>query len=262
MRRGARLRPHPLDQPFGRARHGGPGLARRADSGAGRRQVQRPCLYREGGSLERHLRTNGLQVARHLVVQPGRAAPVSCAITCCTVSAAVAGAERRPNLSATRKGSHPEHRRPPPVQTASGRPRALFRGHVTGRFRSPWPVWVQGQPRRPAGRGEPKVAGPWGVPSSASRTLAGLRSRWTMPALVAPACNGPRARVATNCAAWAGRLRHSGQLCEPGLAVGDILHSEIGPAVTVAEIMNLDDIRVLQTWRTRLGLALKACPFL
>jgi hypothetical protein len=57
----------------------------------------------------------------------------------------------------------------------------------------------------------------------------------------------------------AGRLRRSGQLVGQAAAL-DVLHRKVRPAVTVAHVINLDDVWVPQPGHC-LCLALKPCPF-
>ena len=73
--------------------------------------------------------------------------------------------------------------------------------------------------------------------------LAGLRSRWTTP-LACAACTA-RASTSTNCAARRARLRRAVEVLGQA-AAGNVLQDKIRPAGNVADIVNLNDIRMLQ----------------
>ena len=89
-----------------------------------------------------------------------------------------------------------------------------------------------------------------GVPSAASRTLAGFRSRWTMPSRCASAT--PRASVSTSSAAC---RAGPGGAVEPAVeaAAVEVLQLEEGQAVGLADVVDLHDVGVLQP-RDGLGL--------
>ena len=82
-----------------------------------------------------------------------------------------------------------------------------------------------------------------GVPSAASRTLPGFRSRWTMPSRCASAT--PRASASTSSAA-----RRAGQGVPSSRSVQaapvDVLQLEVGQAVGLADVVDLHDVGVLQ----------------
>ena len=80
--------------------------------------------------------------------------------------------------------------------------------------------------------------------------LPGLRSRWTTPCR----CASPiaRPRVSTSLAASRGGR---GDAVEPAgeAAAVDVLHLEVGKSVVLADVKDLDDVRVLEPG-DRLGL--------
>ena len=82
-----------------------------------------------------------------------------------------------------------------------------------------------------------------GVPSAVSRTLAGFRSRWTMPWLVG-GVHGPRQRLDQPAASCGGSGVPSSLLVEA--AAVDELQREEGQAVVLADLVDLHDVRVLQ----------------
>ena len=91
-----------------------------------------------------------------------------------------------------------------------------------------------------------------GVPSAVSRTLAGFRSRWMIPASWAT-CTA-WARV-TSAGGLAGRLRRSGQRLGEAAAIEQFEREE-RPAVLLADVVDLDDVRMPQAG-DRLGLGRK-----
>ena len=82
-----------------------------------------------------------------------------------------------------------------------------------------------------------------GVPSSASSTLAGFRSRWMTPFSWA-ACIA-RASVSTSARRLLRRQRRAGELPVQA-AAGAELQREEGQAVVLADLEDLHDVGVLQ----------------
>ena len=82
-----------------------------------------------------------------------------------------------------------------------------------------------------------------GVPSAASRTLAGFRSRWTIPRRCASAT--ARASASTSVG---GPPRRPGRAVEPLVqaAAVDELQREVRQAVGLADLVDLHDVGVLQ----------------
>ena len=82
-----------------------------------------------------------------------------------------------------------------------------------------------------------------GVPSAVSRTLAGFRSRWTIP----PRCAASTASASVASSAAASRAgRGVPASFWARLPPSTILHREVRPAVQVADVVDLHDVRVPQ----------------
>ena len=92
------------------------------------------------------------------------------------------------------------------------------------------------------------------VPSSSTRTFAGLMSRWTMP------CSCAYARPSQSCADDL-ELRRQRQRLRPAqhrvkVLAAQEFHHDVRRAVVLAQFVDRDDVRVLQP-RDGLGLALE-----
>ena len=113
-----------------------------------------------------------------------------------------------------------------------------------------------GNPAPPSSRRARPKSPILGVPSVVSSTLAGFRSRWTIPPWCAELDRLGQGRQQR------GRLAgRQGGVCQflGQAAPLDILHGEVGPSVPVADVVDLHDVRVAEGG-DRLGLALESLP--